>query len=475
MLYVGWEGDGNSFTVADGATAVSSKDTVVGFGSNASGNSLTVEDADSTFTVSSPNTLIIGDDGDASALLIQNGGAVEGHNARLARSANSANNTVAVTGTDSRWTNTGTIRVGTLGPGNTVIVSADGAASFDGNAFIGHGLAAANNTATVTGMGSSWSSAILVVGLASTGNVLNVVDGGAAAATPFTIAGNAGSQGTVNVGSGGLPGTLDGPIEFGLGTGLLNFNHSSAPSYDFASAISGPGAVRHIGSGTTTMSGMSTYSGGTTLTAGTLRLGADDALPSAGTFSFNGGTFDANDHSVSLGILSLDASSTLRFGSAGSQQDVVFAAAAPWVGGTLTIEGWDGGGGGAYDRLIIVADPTASGILEHVEFAGYPGGVIWKSGTGEGFPRAAFVAPAPSLSPAALALLLAVLSLVAFVSLSRGRGERAQGAPIGGIAGLSARHHSSTDGRCPAPSSLRRPHSGGPTEGVSSANSDIDA
>lgn len=64
---------------------------------------------------------------------------------------------------------------------------------------------------------------------------------------------------------------------------------------------------------------------------------------------------------------------------------------------------------------------TASGILEHIEFAGYPGGVIWKSGTGEVFPRAAFVAPAPSLSPAALALLLAVLSLVAFVSLSPGR------------------------------------------------------
>lgn len=47
--------------------------------------------------------------------------------------------------------------------------------------------------------------------------------------------------------------------------------------------------------------------------------------------------------------------------------------------------------------------------------------MIWKSGTGEVFPRAAFVAPAPSLSPAALALLLAVLSLVAFVSLSPGR------------------------------------------------------
>ena len=92
---------------------------------------------------------------------------------------------------------------------------------------------------------------------AGTGNVLNVVNGGAAAATPFTIAGNAGSQGTVNVGSGGLPGTLDGPIAFGLGTGLLDFSHS-APSYDFASAIGGPGAVRHIGSGTTAMSGMST-------------------------------------------------------------------------------------------------------------------------------------------------------------------------------------------------------------------------
>lgn len=417
VLYVGHDGSGNSFTVEDGGSAVSSKDLVVGFTATAANNVLTVSDAGSELEIPSPFTLVIGDDGDGNSMEISAGGVVTGHNARLARGASSSGNSVMVTGLGSKWTNTGTIRVGNLGPGNSVTVAAGAEVSFTGNAFIGHGLAASNNSVTVTGNGSQWTGGNLVVGLASTGNVLTVADGATFSASGVTIANDAGSGGTVNIGEGGPAGTFNAPVQFGSGTGLLIFNHSS-PAYAFSNAIGGPGEVRHIGSGTTILSGPSTYSGGTILTAGTLRLGSATALPTGGPVTLNGGTLDANNQSPMLGALTLAASSTLLFGNGGVGQDIVFASAAPDGGGTLQVAGLNP----ATDRLIIAADPTASGILDHIQFSGYPVGAIWVPGTGEVLPRfASLTVPAPALSSAALALMLTVLGAIGAAGLWRQR------------------------------------------------------
>lgn len=407
VLYVGHDGADNSFLVESGGYALSGQDAVLGFTATSSGNSLTVRDAGSRFEVASPFTLIIGDDGDNNELEISAGGAVTGHNARLGRSAASSGNTATITGPASQWTNTGTIRVGALGGGNAVTVAAGGAVSFDGNAFIGHGAGAPNNTVTVEGAGSTWNSGPLTVGLSSTGNVLTVRSGGAVTATELVIAANAGSGGTVNIGSGGAAGVLNAPIEFGDGSGVVNFNHSD-PAFAFSQPISGPGAVNYLGSGTTIVSAPHTYSGGTTLSAGTLRLAAGGALPSSGPFVLAGGTLDLGDQSAVLGDLSLEGSAILRFSPGGAAQTVTFASAA-WVGGTLSIVNWNS----EQDQLIITADPGPGGILDHIQFAGYPPGAQWFPGSGQVRPPESRVAPAPLLSPLGLALAIALLGAIA--------------------------------------------------------------
>lgn len=425
VLYVGVDGNTNTFNVQNGGLAISTLDTVVGSGPTSFGNSLMVSDAGSEFRVLPGRTLIVGGGGSGNGLWITDGGLVTGNNVRLARDAGSANNGVVVTGVGSAWNNTGTIRIGTLGPGNSVTVSAGGAVSFGGNAFVGHGVAASNNLLRVTGAGSTWSSGALTVGLASTGNVLTV-DGGASVTVPsVAIATNAGSQGTVNIGAGGVPGALSGPISFGAGTGILNFNHSNA-GYSFANLISGPGVVRFIGSGTTILAAANIYSGGTALNAGTLQLGVNNALPAAGTFSFHGGTLSANDRSAPIGMLSLETNSTLNFGDATARQDLAFASTA-YVAGTLTITGWDGPTGATYDRLLVTADPTASGILDHIQFSGYPLGARWIAATGEIVPRDPLISQPsevraiPTLSPVGMLMSLILLGATALFSIGRQR------------------------------------------------------
>ena len=95
---------------------------------------------------------------------------------------------------------------------------------------------------------------------------------------PIFIAANAGAIGTLNIGAGpgasaAAPGTLDAPVvAFGVGTGTINFNHTSA-DYVFAPAISGDGTVNVL-AGVTTFTGANTYSGATNVNAGTLQAGA---------------------------------------------------------------------------------------------------------------------------------------------------------------------------------------------------------
>ncbi|MBT2766685.1 autotransporter domain-containing protein [Stenotrophomonas sp. ISL-67] len=73
------------------------------------------------------------------------------------------------------------------------------------------------------------------------------------------------SAGTLQIGDGGTNGAISGDV---LNHGTLAFNRSD--DVVFTGDISGSGAVRVLGSGSTTLSGNNSYSGGTTITAGTL-------------------------------------------------------------------------------------------------------------------------------------------------------------------------------------------------------------
>ena len=78
--------------------------------------------------------------------------------------------------------------------------------------------------------------------------------------------------GTLQLGDGGTGGSLTGPV---ANSGTLAIKRSDAVTLD--GAISGSGALRQLGGGTTILTGANTYAGGTTISAGTLQLGAGGA------------------------------------------------------------------------------------------------------------------------------------------------------------------------------------------------------
>ncbi|MBR0669329.1 autotransporter outer membrane beta-barrel domain-containing protein [Roseomonas hellenica] len=76
------------------------------------------------------------------------------------------------------------------------------------------------------------------------------------------------AAGTLQLGAGGTSGSIVGNV---LNNGTLAFNRSDAVTY--AGVVSGTGALRQEGTGTTILTGENTYTGGTTITQGTLQLG----------------------------------------------------------------------------------------------------------------------------------------------------------------------------------------------------------
>lgn len=124
--------------------------------------------------------------------------------------------------------------------------------------------------------------------------------------------------GTLQLGGGGATGSIVGDV---VDNGVLAFNR--ADTVTFGGLISGSGAVRQIGGGTTVLSGINSYAGGTSFLAGTLQVSADANLgAAAGGLTFAGGTLRtatsfASARSANLtgtGTILTDAGTTLSLG-----------------------------------------------------------------------------------------------------------------------------------------------------------------
>ncbi|WP_333605857.1 autotransporter-associated beta strand repeat-containing protein, partial [Novosphingobium sp.] len=168
------------------------------------------------------------------------------------------------------------------------------------------------------------------------------------------------AAGVLRVGNGGTSGTLAGDV---ANNALLEFNRSGTLA--IAGTISGTGAVRQIGMGTTVLSGANSYQGGTSINAGTLQVSSDANLGAAsGGLSFNGGRLNTtasftSDRAVDLagaGTFSTDAGTTLTLTGAVSGPGaltktgsgaLVLAADNSYTGGTTisagTLQIGDGG------------------------------------------------------------------------------------------------------------------------------------
>ncbi|WP_082831125.1 autotransporter domain-containing protein, partial [Pseudovibrio sp. W64] len=239
------------------------------------------------------------------SLTVSDGGTVSNESGYIGRNKGSTG-IVEVTGTEATWDNSENLYVGRDGNG-TLTISNDATVSVSG----------------VTRLGSN-----------STGSgVLNI---------------GAGSGDTA-----AAAGTLDAStVEFGAGTGVINFNHTDT-DYTFSADISGNGSVNQL-SGTTILTGTNTNIGDTIVSGGKLVVNGSigNVTVNGGTLGGSGtingsatvtsGTIAAGNSPGTLtvgGNLSLTAASVLDFelgspsGTAGVDSDLIA------VGGDLTLDG----------------------------------------------------------------------------------------------------------------------------------------
>ena len=346
------EGGTGALTISNGGLVASTGAITIGASAGATGT-VVVDGTGSALGLNSNATFSIGGAG-TGTLNITNGGAVAVGNAAVGFAPGSTGS-VLVDGAGSSWITANALALGFAGTG-TLVVSNGGTVSTGAG---GIGVAGGSGSAVIDGPGSSWALNTLYVGLANTGSVavthgaslinlqaliganvgsngsvvidgvgsswttqlllsigysgagsLTIANGGAVSANGmFLIANFVGSTGALNIGAApgspaAAPGTLAaGAVQFGAGTGAINFNHTSA-SYLFSPDIVGTGAVNQL-SGTTILTGNSTYNGPTTVDGGTLAVNGSiaNSTTTVNTGGTLGGIGIVGDTTISGGML----------------------------------------------------------------------------------------------------------------------------------------------------------------------------
>ena len=155
-------------------------------------------------------SFVIGESGSANKLLVTNHGTNLSYGSSvIGLNATASNNSALVTGAGSSWSNAVSLTVGYDGSGNSMTVSNVGRVwtgpvtnpALTNGGIIGFNAGSSNNSALVTGAGSTWSNAAnLTVGYEGSGNSLVISNGGSVTAAASSVGNNAGaSQNRVQV------------------------------------------------------------------------------------------------------------------------------------------------------------------------------------------------------------------------------------------------------------------------------------
>ncbi|MBD9628100.1 autotransporter-associated beta strand repeat-containing protein [Ensifer sp. ENS06] len=245
--------------------------------------------------------------------------------------------TTILTGTNA-YTGGTTISGGTLQLGNG---GATGSILGD---VVNDSVLAFNRSDTVTFAGAiSGSGAVRQIGSGTT-----VLTGSNAYTGGTTVVG-----GTLQIGNGGATGSILGNV---VNDSVLAFNRSDAVT--FAGAISGNGAVRQIGSGTTVLTGDNSYTGGTTISDGTLQLGNGGATGSIVGDVVNDGVLAFNRSNAFTLAGAISGSGAMRQIGAGT---TILTGSNSYTGGTTISDGTlQLGSGGATGSILgdVVNDGT---------------------------------------------------------------------------------------------------------------------
>ena len=287
----------------------------------------------------------------------------------------------------------GTLRLGASGalPGGTALSFGDlntgstGILDLGGfNANVGGLVAASGATANIIGNSSTTNDSTLSFATGTSvfeGKIQDALGNGTrkvgvtVSSGSLTLAGDNSFSGpttieggTLQIGAGGVSGSL-GATPGVANNGTLVFNR--ADNIAFTPAITGSGAVEKMGVGTVTLGGSNSYAGSTTIREGTvlltgsltatssitiesgiLQLGAANRIADGAALALNGGVFNSNGFSETLGQVTLNGSGRFELGSGASALRFADSSANLWFG-DLLISSWSGSGsGGGVDQLI---------------------------------------------------------------------------------------------------------------------------
>jgi T5SS/PEP-CTERM-associated repeat protein len=211
LLFVGQSGSDNYLEVSGGAD-VSVGALYVGREEVSSNNVAVISGEGTTLSVGAD--ILSGARGSNNRLLIESGARVESLWGGVGYNAKASNNSIVVTGRGTSWNITNDLWVGNQGDGNTFKVQG-GAAVTNNNGYVGFyvdGPSADSNAVVVSGTDSKWVNLnTLRLGAenvtSNTGNRISVYDGGTIVASNLVIKGNnnnfyLGSAGTLELENG---------------------------------------------------------------------------------------------------------------------------------------------------------------------------------------------------------------------------------------------------------------------------------
>jgi T5SS/PEP-CTERM-associated repeat protein/autotransporter-associated beta strand protein len=272
-LYVGYNGSYNKIIISNSATiGTQGSSLYLGYVSSSSNNSALIT-GNSSFSIWGHGAIHVGVSGSGNSLVISNGGSANcsflGIGAGSGTNCN--NNSIIITGTNSRLTTSYLTSIGSMGSGNTFTIS-------NGSQVICENILQAtisssqsggvsNNSVLVTGNNSLWSNSVGVgVGAGGSGT-LTIANGGVVTTRNGIVLS---ALGTLNIGRFGTndtAGSFQGILQ---NQGTLNFNQRDLIL--FTNSISGSGLVNQNGTGTTVLTGLG-GSGITTINKGSLQVG----------------------------------------------------------------------------------------------------------------------------------------------------------------------------------------------------------
>ncbi len=354
-------GTGNTFNIQAGAAVTSSAINYVGYYSNAISNSILVDGASSIWNTS---TLDLANQGSSNTITISNAGTINTNGGvTLGVNGASSNNSVTITGTGSSWKlNNNNLSVGG-GSGNTINVSSGGDLNNINTLTLG-GTNAALNLGNGTGISTA---TVNLVNLSAASSRLNfnsgrltarqngalvqgageiVLNGAAYLSTTFAAStitnkiSGAGSltkegvgqltlsaantysgtttisAGTLQIGNGSTTGSLSTSSAI-TNNATLVFKRSNTVTQgtDFASTISGSGAMTQAGSGALVLTGANDYTGTTTVSSGSLVANnTSGSATSSGGIVVNADTLLSGTGRVNTGSNAITLNGTLTIG-----------------------------------------------------------------------------------------------------------------------------------------------------------------